>query len=160
MNSHLTDEQWSELLYGEPTPEVNRHLPLCSECQAEFRKLRASLDDFAALGLKWADRRASASISPPSAFVRNWASMSAGAAAAAALAAVALFMVHQEEKLPQVSVAAVQPTDYASEVAADDRLMVAIDKEIRWQTESAVANVDLGDSAGASHTRPSHRLTN
>jgi hypothetical protein len=158
MNSHLTDEQWSELLYGDSTLEASQHLLVCPACQAEFRKLRSSLDEFAALGLNWAEGRASASISAPSAIVRNWASIST--AAAAVLAAVALLTVHHENKRVEVPAAAVQPVDYASEVAADDRLMVAIDKEIRWQTESAVANIDLGNSARASHARPSHRLTN
>jgi hypothetical protein len=162
MSGHLSDEQFSELVYGDSSLDVSRHLLVCSQCESEFKRVRSSLDDFASSGLAWAKERASASISTPSALVRNWYSMSTGAAAAVVIAAAVLFAVHQEKSVdgPQVKVAARQPVDFASEVAADDRLMIAIDNEIRWQTDSAVSIKDLAAPATTIHSRSSHRLTN
>jgi hypothetical protein len=162
MTGHLSDEQFSELLYGDSPLDASRHLLVCSQCQSEFKRVRSSLDDFASMGLAWAEKRASTSIPIPSLLVRNWYSMSTGAAAAVVLAAAIVFGVHQEKPVdtPQTSVAAEQQTDFASEVAADDRLMIAIDKEIRWQTESAVSIEHLAAPARATHSHSSHRLTN
>lgn len=166
MTGHLSDEQFSELLCGEcpsdTSLDASRHLLACTQCQSEFTRVRSSLEDFASLGLAWAEQRASASISTPSALVRNWQSASTGAAAAVVLAAAVLFAVHQENKVqaPEISVAGNQQRDFASEVAADDRLMIAIDKEIRWQTESAVSIEGFVAPARTTHSRSSHRLTN
>jgi hypothetical protein len=159
---HLTDEQFSELLSGDDHLEASRHLLACAECQAELRRVRSCLEDFASAGLVWAERRASASISTPSALVRNWQSISTGAAAAAVLAAAFLFAVHQASRVPapESSIAASRQTDFASEVANDDRLMIAIDKEIHSQTESPLSIDDLSASPRPRAVHSSHRLTN
>jgi hypothetical protein len=167
MTGHLSDEQFSELLYGD-CPSNNpfnatRHLLACGECQAELERVRAALDDFADLGHRWSEQRASTSIATPSILVRNWQSVSSGAAAAAVLALAVLFAVNQERKTPEIPAATSQRTDFASEVAADDRLMIAIDNEIRWQTQSPVSTQDLGDlgtSPKMRHSSSLHRLTN
>lgn len=158
---HLTDEQFTELLSGDCPLDASRHMQACGQCRSEFRRVQSSLEDFASLGLAWAEQRASASISTPSAFVRRWQSASRWAAAAAVLAAV-LLGVHQERRMPapEVSIAGSQQADSASEVADDDRLMIAIDKEIRWQTESPISVDDLATSAKTPHSQLSRRLTN
>jgi hypothetical protein len=125
--------------------------------------VQASIEDFVTVSLEWAERRASTSIAAPSAFVRGWQSASSWAAAAAVLAAVILFGVHREGMLTPdvISVAISQPAESASEVADDNRLLVAIDKEIRWQTESPISIDDLTTtSARRLHSQPSRRLTN
>jgi hypothetical protein len=38
--------------------------------------------------------------------------------------------------------------------------LMAIDKEIRWQTESPISIDDLTTSAGRPHAQPSRGLTN
>ncbi len=58
---------------------------------------------------------------------------------------------------PEVSIAGSQQADSASEVADDDRLMIAIDKEIRWQTESPISVDDLATSAKTPHSQLSRR---
>jgi anti-sigma-K factor RskA len=159
---HLTDEQFTDLLSGDCPLDASRHMLACAQCQCEFRRVQASIEDFVTLSLKWAERRASASIPTPSAFVRGWRSASSWAAAAAVLAAAVLFGVHQERMLaPEaVSVASNQSAQSASEVADDNRLLMAIDKEIRWQTASLISVDDLATSARRPHSRPSRRLTN
>jgi len=167
MTGHLSDEQLSELLYADCcsdcSTEARRHLSACVECQSEFRRVRSALEGLASLGLAWAEQRASTSISSPSVLVRNWQSASTGAAAAAALLlAGTLFAVHQQKTVqaPQISLASNHQTDSASEVAADDRLMIAIDKEIRWQTQSAVSIQNFAVAPRTRHSSSLHRLTN
>lgn len=159
---HLTDEQFTDLLSGDYTADANRHMQACTQCQGEFERVQASIEDFVTLSLEWAERRASTSISAPSAFLRGWHSASSWAAAAAVLAAAILFGVHQGRLLsPEaISVASSQPAESASEVADDNRLLMAIDKEIRWQTESPLSIDDLTTSAGRPHAQPSRGLTN
>jgi hypothetical protein len=48
----------------------------------------------------------------------------------------------------------------AAEVADDNRLLMAIDKEIRWQPESPISIDDLTASAGRPHARLSRGLRN
>ena len=157
---HLTDEQFTGLLSGDYTADANRHLLACTQCQGEFERVQASIEDFVTLSLEWAGPRASTSIS--AAFVRGWQSASSWATAAAVLAAAILFGVHQGRLLSPdvISVASSQPAESASEVAEDNRLLMAIDKEIRWQTESPISIDDLTASAGRPHVQPSHRLRN
>ena len=160
---HLTDEQFTELLSGDCPMDASRHMMACAQCQHEFERVQASIEDFVTVSLEWAERRASTSIAAPSAFVRGWQSASSWAAPAAVLAAVILFGVHREGMLTPdvISVAISQPAESASEVADDNRLLVAIDKEIRWQTESPISIDDLTTtSARRLHSQPSRRLTN
>ena len=156
---HLTDEQFTDLLSGDYTADARRHMLACAQCQGEFERVQASIEDFVTLSLEWAGPRASTSISAPSAFVRGWQSASSWATAAAVLAAAILFGVHHGR--PDVtSIASSQPAESASEVADDNRLLMAIDKEIRWQTESPISIDDLTASAGRPHAQPSRRLRN
>jgi hypothetical protein len=159
---HLTDEQFTDLLSGDYTTDASRHMLACAQCQAEFERVQTSIEDFVTLSLEWAERRASTSISAPSAFVRGWQSASSWATAAAVLAAAILFGVHQGWLLTPdvISVASSQPAESASEVADDNRLLMAIDKEIRWQAESPISIDDLTASAGRPHVQPSRRLRN
>jgi hypothetical protein len=157
---HLTDEQFTGLLSGDYTADARGHMLACAQCQDEFERVQASIEDFVTLSLEWAEPRASTS--GPSAFARGWHSASSWAAAAAVLAAAILFGVHQGGLLsPDVnSVAGRQSVEPASEVADDNRLLMAIDKEIRWQTESPISIDDLTASEGRTHAQPSHRLRN
>jgi hypothetical protein len=159
---HLTDEQFTDLLSGDYTTDASRHMLACARCQVEFDRVQASIEDFVTLSLEWAERRASTSISAPSAFLRGWQSANSWAVAAAVLAAAILFGVHEGRLLvPDViSVASSQPAESASEVADDNRLLMAIDKEIRWQTESPISIDDLTASAGRPHAQSSRRLRN
>ena len=159
---HLTDEQFTGLLSGDYTADASRHVQECAQCQGEFERVQASIEDFVTLSLEWSERRASTAISVPSAFVRAWQSASSWAAAAAVLAAAILFGVHQGKLLSPdvVSVSGSQPVESASEVADDNRLLMAIDKEIRWQPESPISIDDLTASAGRPHMQPSRRLRN
>jgi hypothetical protein len=159
---HLTDEQFTELLSGDYTEDASRHMRTCAQCQEEFERVQASIEDFVSLSLEWAERRAATSISAPSVFVRGWQCASSWAIAAAVLAAAILFGVHQDRlaRPDVISIADSQPSESASEVADDNRLLMAIDKEIRWQPESPISIDDLTASAGRPHTRLARGLRN
>ena len=70
---HLTDEQFTDLLSGDYATDASRHMLACAQCQGEFERVQASIEDFVTLSLEWAERRASTSISAPSAFASRLA---------------------------------------------------------------------------------------
>jgi hypothetical protein len=159
---HLTDEQFAGLLSGDC--DTRDHLLECAQCRQEFRAVQASLGDFASLSLEWAEQRASTSISTRSVLLRSWQSASAWTAAAAAVLTAALLFAgpYQRRMLaPQAtSVVVSQATDSDSEVADDNRLMMAIDKEMRWQPQTLISANELATPGRRSLETPSPRLTN
>jgi hypothetical protein len=159
---HLTDEQFAGLLSGDCDPDD--HLLECPQCRQELRKVQASLEDFASLSLQWAEERATTSISTRSVLLSGWQSASAWTAAAAAvLTAAALFagQFQPGTKTPRASsVAGAQAADSDSEVADDNRLMMAIDKEMRWQPQTLISVDELTSPGKRSRETPSPGLTN
>jgi hypothetical protein len=159
---HLTDEQFAGLLSGDC--DTSEHLLGCAQCRQEFTAVRTSLEDFASLSLEWAAQRASTSISTRSVLLRSWQSASAWTAAAAAVLTAAVLFAGQYQprtKTPQAtSVAGTQAADSDSEVADDNRLMMAIDKEISGQTQTLISVDELAAPGRRSRETPSPRLTN
>jgi hypothetical protein len=153
---HLTEEQFAGLLAG--GCDTNDHLLECTQCRHELRTVQASLEDFASLSLEWAEERASRSISTRSVLLRGWQSASAWTAAAAAV------LTGQNQRTTQAphafSVVATQQADSDSEVADDNRLMMAIDKEMRWQPQTLISVDELATPGRRSRETPSPRLTN
>jgi hypothetical protein len=138
---HLTDKQFTELLSGEYPFDASRHMKTCAQCRSEFERVQASIEDFGAAGLLWAEKRPSPRISAPLAFFHGRHSLSMRTAAAVLLAGV-LFGAYQQKKT-QAPVAGsftvAAPAHSESQVADDNRLLMAIDKEIHWQADSPVA---------------------
>ncbi len=161
---HLTEEQFAGLLTGDCAADASEHLLGCAQCRHEFSRVQASLEDFASCSLEWAAQRASTSISAPSVLFRGWQSASAWTAAAAAVLTVAVLFAGQYQRRTQApqttSVAASRAADSDSEVAEDNRLMMAIDKEIRWQAQTLISVDDLATPGRRSRETPSPRLTN
>jgi hypothetical protein len=161
---HITDEQFAGLLSGDRAIDTSDHLLGCAQCRQEFKAVQASLEDFASLSLEWAEQRASTSISTPSVLIRGWQSASAWTAAAAAILTAAVLFGGQHQRTTQApqatSVAGGQAADSDSEVADDNRLMMAIDKEIRGQTQVLISIDDLAAPGKGSREKPSPRLAN
>jgi ferric-dicitrate binding protein FerR (iron transport regulator) len=156
---HLTDEQFTELLTGDYPLDASRHMRACPQCQWEFKRVQASIEEFASVGLEWAEKRAAESIPTPSAFARACQPVSSWTAAAAAvLAAAILFGIHREEMQPAPT--DVHPAHSESQVADDNRLMMDIDREIHWQADSPVGVDDLAESGRQPHSQASRRLAN
>jgi len=159
---HLTDEQFAGVLSGDC--DHNDHLLECAQCRQELRTVQDSLADFASLSLEWAEQRASRSISTRSVLLRSWQSASARTAAAAAVLTVAVLFAgqyQQRTRTPQAtSVASSQATVSDSEVADDNRLMMAIDNEMRWQPQTLLSTNELATPGRRPRETPSPRLTN
>ena len=159
---HLTDEQFAGLLTGDC--DAGGHLLGCAQCRYELRTVQDSLGEFASLSLEWAEERASKSISTRSVLLRGWQSASAWTAAAAAALTVAVLFTGQYQRRTQTpqatSVGAGQAADSDSEVADDNRLMMAIDKEMRWQPQTLISANELATPGRRSRETPSPRLTN
>ena len=154
---HLTDEQFSDLLAGDCPLDAMRHMKTCPQCQREFEQVQASIEEFGAAGLQWAERRPAPRISASSAMIRGWNPLTARTAAAGLLAA-ALFATYQEKRMQAPNTDTLLPARSEAQVADDNRLMLAIDKEIRWQADSPVADED--PAGGRLHLRGSHKLAN
>jgi hypothetical protein len=158
---HLTDEQFAGLLSG--GCETSDHLLGCAQCRQELTTVQASLEDFASLSLEWAEQRASTCISTRSVLLRGWQSASAWTAAAAAVLTAAILFTGQYQRRTQTpqatSVAGSQAADSDSEVADDNRLMMAIDKEMRWQPQTLISANELATPGRRSREAASPRLT-
>jgi hypothetical protein len=153
---HLTNQEFGDLLIGDCSLEVRRHVDACPQCEEEFKRVQSAIDGFGAAGLEWAEQRAPMSISPSSQLLFQCRSLGTWAAAVL-LAAAVLFEVHQGWIVPthvanNVASQSVEPT---ANVADDNRLMMAIDQEIRWQAESP-----LSIAAPEKRSRPPRRLAN
>jgi len=159
---HLTDEQFARLLAGDC--DTSDHLLGCAQCRQELSTVQASLEDFGSLSLEWAAQRASTSISARSVLLRGWQSASAWTVAAAAVLTAAILFTGQYQRRTQTpqatSVAVSRAADSDSEVADDNRLMMAIDKEIRGQTQTLISVDELAAPGRRSRETPSPRLTN
>jgi hypothetical protein len=153
-NQHLTEEQFTDALTGDCDFEVSRHLHSCLQCQQAARQVQAAIRDFTAAGLEWAEQYAKQPLAVPSRLVPRWQA-AAGWAAAMVLATAVLFGMHREEPRPIATVAASAASPV--NVAEDNRLLAAIDTEIRWQAQSPVA---IETSEGRPHSRSSRKLVN
>lgn len=162
--THLTDAQFTELLSGVESPELLHHVQGCAGCGAELERVRSAVESFNRVTMAWAQRQ-SVGIQVPVAPERRWFaiptwSMAGGLAAVLAVAGLAAG-VHVErshqEAAPVVEVAT-GPTEAA--VSEDNRLMMAIDSELR-QTETAVIPAaELGRAQSRSKQGLSRRAEN
>jgi hypothetical protein len=159
---HLTNQQFTDLLIGDCSLNVRRHVDACPQCQEEFKQVQSAIDGFGAAGLEWAEQRAPLAISASSQLFSQCRSLGTWAAAAL-LAAAVLFEVHQGWIVPTPAAdnvannVATEVVESTSDVADDNRLMMAIDQEIRWQAESPLS---MAAPAKHSHSGPPRRLAN
>jgi hypothetical protein len=153
---HLTNDLFTDLLIGDCSLEIRRHVDACPQCQDEFKRVQSAIDGFGAAGLEWAEQQAPISISPSSQLLFQCRSLGTWAAAAL-LAAAVLFEVHQGWIVPTPAAnnVAAEAVESTSDVADDNRLMMAIDQEIRWQAESP-----LSIATPEKRSRPPRRLAN
>jgi anti-sigma factor RsiW len=158
LNPHLSDDQFSDLLIGDCSLEVRRHVDACPQCQNEFKLVQSAIDGFGATSLQWAEEREPRSISPSSQLFFQCRSLGTWAAAAL-LAAAVLFEVHQGWTVgtPVANNVETQAVESPADVAGDNRLMMAIDQEIRWQAKSPLS---LATPEKPYHSRPPRRLAN
>ena len=146
---HLNDAQFGALLAGQsPRPAVREHLAACDHCRLEVEAVLSAVEEFNALSLSRARRRAPRMVPTPSRLAQYLGGRpiwGLGVAAGAAGFLVALGLSVGEEHprpSPPVRASAVVPT--TGELAQDNRLMLSIDQELRSSVEPAVSASELG----------------
>jgi hypothetical protein len=65
MIAHLSSEQLSECLLGQPSPLVARHIQDCPACRAELTAFCEALGEFRGAVRAWSDHRANAALAIP-----------------------------------------------------------------------------------------------
>lgn len=147
---HLSDDQLAECLSDCAPASAVQHLASCALCRDELEILRSSLADFNDLSLAWAADRAPARIPVPSRSALRWYGAPVWSALAAVLtAAVFLTAVHEHTRHAQTVTTASAAPQIASQIASsspedDDRLLLAVDQELRISQQSPVSASELG----------------
>jgi hypothetical protein len=164
---HLTEDQIDDCLIGDLAPEAAAHLEACSPCLTRVARAEEPLASFRAVSLAWSERRSATLPLQASASARpNWARRLAwGAAAAAAIAiGVAIPAVHHTSETSgqdvsvAASAAAVQvaaPASREEQIARDNQMLKAIDRELDASVESPASFGLPVDSHARSRTRTS-----
>jgi anti-sigma factor RsiW len=65
MIAHLSSEQLSECLLGQPSPLVAQHVAICPACRAELANFREALGQFRGAILAWSDNQANRALEIP-----------------------------------------------------------------------------------------------
>ena len=171
--THLTDEQFTDLLLGTSPAAVTAHLSACPQCAQEAQRVSGAIGSFAQQSRLWAERRA-ASLPVRD---RDWqpafpwlhsptnpqAWTVAGLAVALALGIGVSLRVDRARPVERQVAAKLQPAAAVSPtiLKSDNALLTAIDGELRAD-ESATSGM-YGLGGGSSHgvrSRSPKRISN
>ena len=140
---HLTDEQFTDLLSGDRSPEASRHLEQCTICQDELGRVQAALGSFDSVSMEWAEMEVRKRIHTPSRLARRWHAVPVWTTATALLLGAAVLLgVHQQN--PRQAAHPEQPATAALSLDEDNQLLLNIDSEVRTQHNSPVSISELG----------------
>ncbi len=64
-NYHLSSEQLSECILGQPSPMLAQHVQDCAVCQAELGNFREALGEFRGAVRTWSNNQAKAALDVP-----------------------------------------------------------------------------------------------
>jgi hypothetical protein len=171
---HLTDDQLDDILIGDPSAEAEVHLAACDACTARLAQLEAPIASFKAVSLAWSERRSSTLPAHPQPKPRRLGlGLAWGSAAVAILVAAAFPILHREQQRPATSTTATAPQAPATvqmaanilpepppaaapsareqEIAADNRMLAAIDREL---SAPIATPATLGLAHQRAHTAP------
>jgi len=165
--SHLSDEQFTDLLLGTNPPSVREHLMLCAECSQEAERVAGAISSFSMQTRLWAERRAASH----SVHVREthrtltWLHRPYGwtAAVVAVIFAMGIgvslrFDHARPAAAPIAQVQPAAPVDPTT-IKSDNALLSAIDGELR---EDDAGNVGMYGLNPVSHSKAkaSKRMSN
>ena len=168
--THLTDEQFTDLLLGTSPAAVTAHLGVCPLCAQEAGRVSGAIGSFAQQSRLWAERRAAtaqplqAGDSQPACpwLHRPQAWAATGLAVALALGlGISLRVDHMRPAQPE-TVAKVQPAAAVSPTTlkSDNELLTAIDGELRADTSATSGMYGLGATSHGLRSRSSKRIAN
>ena len=177
--SHLTDEQFADLLLGSESASVQAHLKACSQCVSEADRLSGAIGDFNTQSRLWAERQAAVRpiLSPDrqSAFTwlhrpQAWAAAALAVALAAGIGVSALRdhtraaqTIATQSSIAQSADAQAQPAAQVTPATlkADNELLSAIDGELQAVDESTPASeYRLSTTSNEDMTKQTKRTTN
>lgn len=136
MKPHLNDEQFANLLTGEPDAGATAHVADCGQCRAELEAMNS-----AAAGLRTylsaaAERPRNVSLAP--ARSRRWVMLPGTAALAVALVAGATTLVLHHRHHPPHQLVHHVPIPARPEIS-DEALLAAINNDLSDSTPDALA---------------------
>lgn len=168
--THLTDEQFSDLLLGEKPAAVREHLEACPQCSAEAERVSAAIGSFEQQSRLWAERRAATAPAIPRddrQALLPWLEQPQVWAAAVALAiavAAGIGIGVRNDRLhtAQQQVAKVQPAAVVSPetLKADNELLAAIDGELRADESAPASMYGLAAGSRSARAKASKRIAN
>ncbi len=166
-DSHLTDQEFTDLLLGAIPPVVQAHLAACPQCSQEAERVSSAIGTFSAQSRLWAERRAAALPlrHPNSQTAFGWLHRpQAWAAAGLALALAIGISLRVEHRRPpqQPAVANVTPAGSVppTTLKADNDLLTAIDGELRADESATAGMYGLNGNSGGVRVKSSKRIAN
>lgn len=159
--AHLTDDQFTDCAIGlEPEATVAKHLAQCEQCRNELTAFGSSVDSFNQATQSWSEAQPALSLpaggrEPQSPWVpRPFFATASWALAACLLVAAAISSAihrHQANVSPQI--AAESPQDSPAQIEQDNKLLMAIEREIHVDDRSPVQQYGIRTSIRRSRAR-------
>ena len=168
--THLTDEQFADLLLGANPSSVQAHLKACPKCAEEAERVSGAIGSFERQTRLWAERRAASQpiLAPQRRPVfewlhrpRAWTAASLAIALAAGIG-VSARNSHQQPAQPQVAIVHSQPAVpqvSPATIKADNELLSAIDGELRADESTSASAYGLDVNSSNARTRASKRIS-
>lgn len=168
-STHLTDEQFTDLLLGARPSTVQAHLNVCPQCAEEAARVSRAIGSFAQQTRLWAERRAASQpiLVPHRQPAFEWLHRPRAWTAAALALAVAAGIgvsVHNNHQRPAPQQAVISHQPVARQVTpatiqADNALLAAIDGELRADESTSASAYGLNVNSRSTRNRASKRIS-
>jgi hypothetical protein len=170
--SHLSDEQFSDLLCGANSPAIKAHLEACAQCAEEADKFSLALGSFEQQSRLWAERRAASQPilvshrQPAFPWLHRPQAWTAAALAIALAAGIGVAVRndvsgHKDQpRVAQQQIATSKPAPAVSQATlkADNELLSAIDGELRSDASAPAAMYGLTSTSRSARARAPKRI--
>jgi len=160
---HLTDDQFIDCAIGlEPDATISQHLAYCELCRAELTVFGSSVNSFNRAAQSWSESRPIPGLQAPSRKQRApWVPRPLFATASWALAACVLFGTaistaihrHQGHVSPDIASTTESQEDSPAQIEQDNKLLMAIEREIRVDDRSPAQEYGIRTSSHRSKGR-------
>ena len=172
--THLTDEQFSDLLCGANPPEVKAHLEACAQCSEEADRVSFALGSFEQQSRLWAERRAASQPmlvshrQPAFPWLHRPQAWTAAALAIALAAGIGVAVRndvtghkdHPRDAQQQLATTQPAPAVSPATLKADNALLSAIDGELRADDSAPAAMYGLTATSRGARARVPQRVAN
>jgi hypothetical protein len=146
--NHLTDEQLTQWLEGEDSPQTQSHLAGCAQCRTEAQELRDGISRYAIAMRRQADRAQSLCLAgqfaPQKALARHRLRWAAATALALLLATPTAWIWMKMPHRPLVElqpIATARSSPQSAAAMSDDELLEAVNNDLNREVPQALAPV-------------------